>query len=529
MPAQEHAETPKGRFLGRGRSASVYLQDRGGKAVATKIFTGERLSRIVLLILTGSENPYNWCQSAVACAAARRRILSNLTALWFGEKLGIAQGFDYRWSSKDRAYELDTEYVLGIHTPLKNPLEHPAPDMIRELRRDIMNPLQEKLIESGMDGLVWQAGKGNPVAASNFMVVFPKQGLHRWIWIDIESGLPALFGMNPLATLTYYLPRSWKFRNWLFDDIDIPRLVAYLSENKLRFSECAFEQMQVDVALLAREQQAWKGLSRHRRSLLSAHSRGKIDDDQKDYFETRPVLWFMAQLHRLVVSTLGGCLRLPGRLIGKIKTFNFGKLFSRLLRYATSTYYRWRVIRRYIKKEIDSWFNRGFLTNQQRQDLVQGLHGDETSAYLTDFSIHLGLKPVVKSLQWGFVPLLLAGGQIGLGGAALIILWGGPLARTLYTLWRILRNLSLARPQYPWVALGVGLLPVAGNMAFPMEILYQTTGRDSGLGKFMVCSLSAKLGAKIPVWGGKDSEIEHFFNDIGYWFATRPLRGSSRV
>ena len=140
--------------------------------MATKVFTGERLSKLVLYILTGSTNPYTWCESAVACAAARRRILSSLAASWFEGRLGIARGFDYRWNGRERAYELDTEYVEGIHAPLRNPLAHPAPDMIRELRRDIMNPLQERLIESGMDGLVWQAGKGNPVAASNFMVDF---------------------------------------------------------------------------------------------------------------------------------------------------------------------------------------------------------------------------------------------------------------------------------------------------------------------------------------------------------------------
>jgi len=43
-----------------------------------------------------------------------------------------------------------------------------------------MKPLQKRLIESGFDGLVWQAGKGNPVALNNFLL----DNKRNWVWID---------------------------------------------------------------------------------------------------------------------------------------------------------------------------------------------------------------------------------------------------------------------------------------------------------------------------------------------------------
>ena len=40
----------------------------------------------------------------------------------------------------------------------------------RELWQYVMRPLQRRLVEAGFDGVAWQAGLGNPVAANNFML-----------------------------------------------------------------------------------------------------------------------------------------------------------------------------------------------------------------------------------------------------------------------------------------------------------------------------------------------------------------------
>jgi hypothetical protein len=111
---------------------------------------------------------------------------------------------------------------------------------------------------------------------------------------------------------------------------------------------------------------------------------------------------------------------------------------------------------------------------------------------------------------------LIAAGSVGFGTAALVILWTGPVVRTVYTLWRMVASMLRSRPHYPWVALFVGILPMLGNLAYPMEILYQSAGRGNVLGKFMTCAFSARIGSKIPVWGGRDTGTEHFFNRIGH-------------
>ena len=154
--------------------------------------------------------------------------------------------------------------------------------------------------------------------------------------------------------------------------------------------------------------------------------------------------------------------------------------------------------------------------DSEKRVLERELHKDEISAYLTDFSIHVGVKPFIKVFLWGGLPVMVATQSISLTGAAIVVLWTGPIVRTIYTLWRITHSLLKSRPHYPFVALMVGIFPMVGNLAYPLEILYQSAGKGNLLGKFMTCAFGAKIGSKIPIWGGKDTEIEHFFNRIGH-------------
>ena len=227
-----HALVEQRRFIGNGRSAKVFLSYIGDEGIASKTFTGEFVSKVILFVLTGSANPYTWCEDAIHSALIRRRLLSSLCKLWFKDKLRLPKTYGYSWNAELKAYELDAEFIKGNHAPLFNPLRTDPKDFMGELRREIMNPLQKKLIQSGFDGLVWQAGKGNPVGASNFMLLQKEDGTRQWIWIDLESGLPALFALNPFSTLFYYLPKCIKHRDWLFDNVDTGKLKNYLAANK---------------------------------------------------------------------------------------------------------------------------------------------------------------------------------------------------------------------------------------------------------------------------------------------------------
>ena len=506
------------KFIGNGRSAKVYFSYHAGKGIATKTFTGEPVSKLILFILTGSANPYTWCEDAIESAMIRRRMLRHLCKFWFNDNLRLPQTYQYRWNATEKAYEIDAEFISGSHAPLLNPMHQTPVDYMAILKKEVMKPLQEKLIASGFDGLVWQAGKGNPVGASNFMIRFNEDGTYQWIWIDLESGLPALFAMNPLATLFYYLPKCVKHKDWLFDNVDVLKLENYLTTNKAAIQEKLgqqiYDQLWSDCKKLATSQKAWKSLSRHQKSLNYAFSQDKVSAEEKSFYEHRPLRWFAKNLILFLTSFISSFQEKVKKAIDRILEFKFKKLFRRIYFYFTDSFYRWGVIRWFLKWEIDKWHSRGFLSKSERQTLHSELRNDEISAYITDFSIHMGIKPFVKSFEWIVVPILTATGFLSIGAAAMLILWTGPLMRTIYTLWRMSHSLVKSRAHFPFVALLVGALPIIGNLAYPLELLYQSTGKRNLLGRFMTYSFSAKVGAKIPIWGGKDSEIEHFFNNI---------------
>ena len=523
MDRQDHRER---KYIGSGRSADVFLNR--DQSLVTKVFSGEPVSKFILYVLTGAANPYNWCQPAIETALIRRKILALLCPVWFDDLLRIPQVGEIRWNAEAMAFEMDAEYIAGGHAPLLNPLQDKPADYLAELKSTVLLPLQEKLIETGFDGLVWQAGKGNPVGVSNFMLENTADG-HRWVWIDMESGLPALFALNPLSTLFFYLPMCVKHRGWLFDDVDTDKLDSCLSSLQDSFNDEAKTELTRLRIELKDTQQKWKSLTRHQRSLQYALKSKKITDAQYQYFKSRPVFWLLVTFLRGSRSGILGLWHAIVHAAHSLFSFRYRKLFRRITRYVSSSFYRWGVVRWFVKREINNWHSRGFLSTAERRVLEMELRGNEISAYLTDFSIHLGIKPFIKVFLWVGLPIMLTSGSVGIGGAALIVLWTGPVARTVYTIWRIMHSLVKSRSHYPFVALFVGMLPMAGNLAYPMEVLYQSAGKGNLLGRYMTCAFGAKFGSKIPIWGGKDTEIEHFCNRIGHMITGLKLMRRRKV
>ncbi len=506
------------KFIGNGRSAKVFLSYKGEEGIATKTFTGEPVSKFILFILTGSANPYTWCEDAINCALIRRRLLSKLCQLWFKDKLRLPKTYGHRWNPAQKAFEIDAEFITGHHAPLLTPLKRKSKSYMSELRREIMNPLQDKLIQSGFDGLVWQAGKGNPVAASNFMLLRDEDGTEQWIWIDLESGLPALFAMNPLSTLFYYLPKCVKHSDWLFDNVDTDQLIKYLENHKEEIIKAlglkTYRQLCIDCELLSTTQKKWKNIKRYKRSLYYAASQEKISDVEKRYYENKPLRWYLKSLMLFLKAFVIKVKDTTEEIFDAFYNFRYKKLFRRIYFYFSDSRYRWGTARWFLKREIDKWHSRKFLNDEESAFLKEELKNDEISAYITDFSIHVGIKPVVKLIAWILIPFLIAAGICDLQVGALLIIGAGPLARTAYTIWRITHSLVKSRSHFPMLALTIGVFPVIGNLAYPIELLYRSAGKKDMLAKFIAYSFSAKVGAKIPIWGGKDSEIEHFFNKI---------------
>ena len=102
----------------------------------------------------------------------------------------LPETYSYRWNPDEKAFEIDAEFIKGCHAPLLNPMKDKSKDYMAELRNEIMNPLEKKLIQSGFDGLVWQAGKGNPVAASNFMALFKERAVTNGFGLTSNQDCP---------------------------------------------------------------------------------------------------------------------------------------------------------------------------------------------------------------------------------------------------------------------------------------------------------------------------------------------------
>ena len=510
------------RIIGRGRSGVVYLeQGRSNRDAATvcKVFGGDTASRLVLYALTGAPNPYVWCEAAVRSAESRRRILSVLVRYWFKGRLRLPETFGVVWDESHKAYGLRCGFVSGTHAPLRLPhWRSKDEEFVDDLVKNIMRPLQRHLMLAGFDGLIWQAGLGNPVAANNFMLEHSTPKRPCWVWIDLESGVPALFPMNPLALLRYYLPLSWRHRGWLFDDVDTEKLRQYVKEHQeamaLEYSRDELVRLNQCINELERDQAHWKSLPRHHRSIGYAHRKGRITEEEAEWFKERPLRWTVKLWLHLLLQGVRKVHRILVRAIVWLRDRNWLRLMGNSWLFATSQRFRTFFARRYVTRRIQSWRARGFLRMDAVNRLRNELRGDEASDYLTDFGVHLAIKPPVKAIQWWIVPGLFAAGVIQSGVVTVaILLGGGAIARTLYTTGRIIQSV-LSRQRAPWLALGIGVLPVVGNAAYPAQLIYHGTKRGCSIARFILYDTFARIGQHFPIWGGQDTLTEHWFNRL---------------
>lgn len=518
-------QTPQvGGEVGRGRSGVVYFDhDARGRAVVAKVFGGDTASKLVLYTLTGAPNPYVWCEDAVQCAVQRRIILGHLVKFLFGDRLRLPFTDGMTWDEDRDAFALRTGFIDGRHAPLRLLVDEPEDAdrdarPIRHLHRQVMRPLQQRLAEAGFDGLLWQAGLGNPVASNNFMLLPTpaRDGRPAWACIDLESGVPAWFPANPLALLRVYLPLSFKHRRPLFDDADTGKLDAYLAEHRDAIADAlgpnAVGEIEAAAALLAGHQRAWKSLGRTERSIEAAAVRGRITPGQALVYRRQPWRWYGRLAHGLAVKAARKIARLPGKITKKLAAVRWRALAVGTAHFFVSQTYRTRLARRLAAMRIRSYEQRGQLTPRAARTLRRDLFHDESAEYLTDFGVHLAIKPAIKFLEWIVVPALLGAGVIGPAAAALLIASGGTIGRTAYTLGRTAQAAARRQP-LPWVALVVGLLPVVGNLAYPAQLLW-AAGHEHRLARFLIYDGGASIGRRLPVWGGADTFTEHFFNRL---------------
>lgn len=503
--------------LGRGRSGVVYRRrDGGGQDVARKVFVGESASKAVHYLLSGAANPYGWNADAVRCALLRRQIVGGLVQHWFGPMLRVADAVDVGWDDDARVYFLDALFVKGRPAALHHPFSVSRDHEYRSLREQVMRPLQRKLAEAGLDGLVWQAGRGNPVALNNFLRL-PGDELS-WAWIDLESGVPALVPINPIDLLVFYLPKSWHHGRPLFDDVDIGKLRAWLADHHAGLQRTlgreGLETLVTRVADLEAHQDRWRRLTRLQRSIAHRVAEGRITKQQADQYSAKPRRWYAREFFLMLRSALRGISRRLARWSRAVLRFDYPGALRAVGRFMTSQAYRSEVAHRYVAARIGRWESRGQLNTDSTRSLREALDREGAGSYITDFGVHVAIKPAIKVLQWGVVPSLFAAGLIGPAMMGTLIVFGGMLGRTIYTLGRMIQA-ALRGDRVPWVAMLVGFAPALGNVAYPAQIVYEGTERGGRLAAFIIYDSVTRVGELVPIWGGRDTVTEHCFNRLG--------------
>jgi hypothetical protein len=53
-----------------------------------------------------------------------------------------------------------------------------------------------------------------------------------------------------------------------------------------------------------------------------------------------------------------------------------------------------------------------------------------------------------------------------------------------------------------------------GNFAFPIQFLRSSRTEDDALARFLLYDGFARIGARVPIWGGEDSLTEHRLNRL---------------
>ena len=423
--------------------------------MARKVFGSNELTKLVQLLFLGAPNPYVWNEDEIRCAHLRREILAELVEQWFDGELYVARSHGWAWNQAARGYELRAKLVDGRPPNLRHPLRMNEQDQMQTLSTEIMPKLQRLLI--------------------------------------------ALFG--------FYLPRSFRFGRRLFDDVDTERLADYLEQRGSPRDALA------KVEELGFRQGRWKSQPRVERSIGYRLARGDLREDEAAWFRARPFRWYLREGSAVL-------RRLPGRIARRVEgglrrlaRLPWRSAPSSFVRFFVSQRYRAELARDFTEKRIAAWVERRQMSESDARFLKSHLDQEDSATFATDFGVHLAIKPFVKTVEYWLLPLLYALGLLSEGWLALAMLAAGPAARSLCTGSRIVQN-SLRGKERPWTALFIGVIPVLGNFAFPIQLLRSSHKKEDDLARFLLYDGFARIGAGVPIWGGQDTLTEHRANQL---------------
>lgn len=186
-------------------SSTVKLDYDAG--TAEKIYRPTRFVRLLYRLAFQARFPYTDNAAALEAAVLRRAVVGLLTEAWFGDNL-VAAAIAVR-PEEDGRFTLVTELVRGT-----------APKDPRHAKL-LLRQLTERFIDAGVAS--WQVGYYNPRALGN--LIEQADGSYRII--DLESNL-----VTPFMPFSVAIRAIRRAQYPSFDDIDIPRLEAYLAVNR---------------------------------------------------------------------------------------------------------------------------------------------------------------------------------------------------------------------------------------------------------------------------------------------------------
>lgn len=174
----------------------------------------------------------------------------------------------------------------------------------------------------------------------------------------------------------------------------------------------------------------------------------------------------------------------------------------RMFLFCVSGRFQRELGRLYIRTRIRSWQQEQRLSEAEAQRMNAQLNNHGVDEYVRGFGMHVGLKllmPFVLSLKIGGAAASVASGN---PFYFLFMLMLVPMLRTAITIWR---KLATGRPMADYRdALIVGILPVVGSVAYPVQMHC----KFPELSLFLLRDFASRLGRMIPIYGGKDSRTE---------------------
>ncbi len=504
-------------FIGHGHSASVYRIMGDQQSIARKVFTGSKIANLIHTLFYGAPSDYSWCEAAVKAAFFRRRVLAQLVNFWFGSEVQVAAALSFGKDEQTGCWYLDTQFVAGRLAQLNTPFIASGEIEYHNLRDHIMKSLHHHLLQAGFIGTVWQAGMGQPCAYANFLWSEERaeNGKNIWHWIDLESGMPAIFSHDPLKLLGYYIPQACKRRRILFDDLDIPALQEYLRANASSLGERLGEQSHAklleDAEALIQAHELWSQESRFSRSLSYHHGRGRITPAEFRYYRDHPVSWFMKLfplMLREYMPRLSAYLKQSWRrLFPWLNPMIWMQYFLKLIFVRD---FRIAFCEVFVHQGIAHWQKSHQMTERQGKTLEDEMKKTKAQQFLADFGVHLAFKPLQYFFRLIVIPISWNAGLITTATAGILIFFIGIFLRFSYTLFRCLEELLRRHPP-PLVALLVSCLPVIGTNAFPIQML-QAAGKGGLLSQFIIYEFFSRIAGYIPIWGGRHTGCDYTIN-----------------